>query len=118
MPSYSELVIIVLVSLFVMKPKDIVYIKNIFKSVRDIFDNAKNVVFDAVEKLDDQDNTIDHKRIDQNKQIDHTCEINFYISKITSLGSTYEGEYDLHKIRKRYYEILKEQIEHNNKTNK
>ena len=114
MPSYSEMIVIAIVILCVIKPKDITHIKTIVKSILEIFNDIKILIHDVIDKIDTKYSIKDQRN---NKtdifNIDHADEINFYISKIIDLGQIYEGEYDLSKIRKYYYEILKKQCNKN-----
>ncbi|MBP7190566.1 MAG: twin-arginine translocase TatA/TatE family subunit [Rickettsiaceae bacterium] len=88
--SLSEILVVLLVALFVIKPEDIPGIAKYIKKTLRYFRKIRSEIISAVED-DDHD----------------VAEINKYLSKITAIGEKYEGSYDLEEIKAYYHKILK-----------
>ena len=99
--SSSELFLILLVGLLVLRPEDI---PNFFKQIRRWYNFWLDTKKSLISKIDlslDTDKNFNSQ--------DHEI-INDYLKKISDMGSCYNGEYDLDKVQKFYEKILEESI--------
>lgn len=87
--SIAEILVIIIIALFVIKPEDIPSILKYIKNIRRYF---RNLSSDIMNKLEIEE---DHE------------EINRYLEKILALGDKYEGEYSLDQIKEYYNKLLK-----------
>lgn len=96
--SFSELLVVILILFVVLKPEDIPklagFLKSLHKSIFKIKSQFKKEFLDISDKV-----AFDPKDKDT---------INFYLTKISELGSEYEGDYDINKVKSFYHKILKE----------
>lgn len=97
--SFSELIIILIVIVLVIKPEDLPSIFKQIRKFRSYFTDTKNEI------LSQMNISLDGNELGQNQD-----EINDYLKKISDMGSHYNGEYDLDKIRKHYENLLEEKI--------
>lgn len=102
--SFSEILVILIVSVFCIKPQDI---KEILTQIRQFrqFIKSNQKKINAYLELDEQDNRVS---IISDCGVD---EINVYLAKILSLGHEYRGEYNIDEIKKYYDSIKKTNVE-------
>lgn len=89
--SLPELLIVMFVGVFVLKPADM---KAVIKAVRNFtkyLSKIKDEIFASIDEPEDQE------------------QINNYMKKILSISGKYEGEYDLPSIKAYYHKLLIEQ---------
>lgn len=89
--SITEILVVLLIALLVIKPEDV---PTILKYIRNIRRYLRNLSSDIMSKLDDEE---------------RPEEINRYLEKIIALGDKYEGEYDLEQIKAYYSKLLRKQ---------
>ncbi|WP_316353359.1 Sec-independent protein translocase subunit TatA/TatB [Candidatus Trichorickettsia mobilis] len=100
--SLGELLVIVLVALFVLKPEDIPVILNKIKQFKLFCSNLKD---QAISYIDPQDNN-------KNQELTtNITEINFYLEKIIALQDNYQGEYSLEQIKSKYQELVQKELD-------
>lgn len=90
--SISEILVVLLVALFVIKPEDIPAIAKYFKKMMRYFHKIRSDIMSAIDDDDEEDVT----------------EINKYLSKIAAIGAKYEGNYNLKEIKAFYHKVLKD----------
>lgn len=102
--SFSEILVILIVSVFCIKPQDI---KEILTQIRQFrrFIKSNQQRINAYLELDPKDN---RASIISDCGVD---EINIYLAKILSLGHEYRGEYNIDQIKEYYDSIKKTNIE-------
>lgn len=102
--SFSEILVILIVSVFCIKPQDI---KEILTQIRQFrqFIKSNQQKINAYLELDEEQN---RASIMSDFGVD---EINGYLAKILSLGHEYSGEYNIDEIKKYYDSIKKTNIE-------
>lgn len=100
--SFGELIVIVIIAIFVIKPEDLPIIMKKLLQLQKSFRNFKNNALSYIEE------TIE---ADDKKIIDDVNDINFYLQKIISIEGNYEGEYSKKAVKDKYQEIIKNQIE-------
>lgn len=101
----SEIIVIILVAIILVKPEDIPKLAKKLKQARSYFTDIKSEIISQIDLGEDQK----FAEQDQDK-------INYYLEKIASYGETYDGEYDLNQIKKRYDAIVSKKID-NSKDN-
>ncbi len=105
MLSFSEILLILLIAVLILKPEDLPTIMRYFlklkKYVLEIGDYFKKTLSE-IEK-----NTLNKDEISQ---------INDYVKKINELGLIYDGEYNVDELRKYYLSAVKK-IKENDKNN-
>jgi len=102
--SFSEILLILSVGVFVLKPSDL---KIIGKTIREIFayiNKLKNEIFTS---LDEESGT----------NIKEQQQINNYMMKIIQLSGKYEGDYNLPSIKAYYHRLLLKQHNDTNTKN-
>ncbi len=94
--SISELIIVIIVAIIIIKPEDLPYIIKQIKKLRRFFYNIKDEFLGSIDQniLDDDENA-------------ETEAVNKYIEKIISLGGKYEGNYNLKDVRTFYHSLLR-----------
>ena len=103
--SLFELLVVLIVAILVIKPEDLPLIIKKLQNFFDIITKTRAEIISYFSS-DQKEDTVENDNIDQ---------INFYLKKIVNLGSTYEGEYSLTKIKAHYQELIKELMETENK---
>jgi Sec-independent protein translocase protein TatA len=98
--SFSEIIVILLVILVIVNPKDIPIIIKYFKKVRSYFQNF-NKEFSSI--MNNISSELDGIKLDNEEEIK---QINFFLKEICDNGGKYEGEYNLEKIKAEYDKIL------------
>lgn len=98
MMSFSEIIIVIIVAIIIIKPEDLPYIIRQIKKIRRFFYNIKDEFLGA----------IDQNLLENDDSNAETEAINKYIEKILSLGEKYEGNYNLKDIREFYHKLLKD----------
>lgn len=101
--SFFEILVILIVSVFCIKPQDI---KEILKQIRQCrqFIKINQQKINSYLRLDE---TQEHSSIISDLGLD---EMNTYLAKILSLGHEYSGEYNIDEIKKYYDSIKKPNI--------
>jgi Sec-independent protein translocase protein TatA len=92
--SFSELVIVVLIGLIVLKPEDI---PSVIKQVQNFFNYISSLRKEIEKEF------LDATKSSAPEEIDN---INFYMAKISKLGETYTGEYNLQSIKAFYHKLI------------
>ncbi len=102
--SFSEILVILIVSVFCIKPQDI---REILKQIRQFrqFIKSNQQRINAYLELDEDQN---RTSIMADFGVD---EMNTYLAKILSLGHEYSGEYSIDEIKKYYFSIKKTNTE-------
>ena len=96
----SELIVIFFVAIILVKPDDLPILAKKINKLRSYFKQTKEEI------LSHMDISEDAEIFDQ----DHDS-INYYLEKIANHGETYDGEYDLDKIKARFDSIVTRKIE-------
>ncbi len=89
--SFSEILLVLVVALLVMKPEDMPEIIRSYKKISSYFYKVKKEILSLFED-----------------EPDDVAEINKYLLKISSLDVKYDGEYKLQEIKSFYHKLLKE----------
>lgn len=95
-----ETTVVLVIAVIVLKPADIVLLLKTISNIRKHVYEIRDSFFKA---LDGDEITLLKSEI--------INEINFYLSKIHEMNITYEGEYDLEKIRTFYLNAIKKEHE-------
>lgn len=95
--SITEILLILLVALLVLKPEDIPAILKNIRYIRRYFSRLHRDIMEQFEEPDDVN------------------EVNKYLEKIVELEGKYEGEYSLSVIKPYYYKLLKSRARQNSK---
>ena len=104
--SLGEILVVIIVAIFVMKTEDIVIILKKLHQLKTYLLTTRNEILSYIGK----DLQIDKP------ELNNLDELNFYLQKIISIKGSYEGDYSLHEIKKRYYELIKNEIDASNGT--
>ena len=93
--SFSEILVVVVVALLIMRPEDIpIVAKNIYK-IREYVKNFTDNIFSSL--------NVETMNSDEDIEA-----INNYIQKITAFGVNYNGEYSLEKVKDEYNKLVKQ----------
>ncbi|MGI4776277.1 MAG: hypothetical protein ACRYE9_05120 [Janthinobacterium lividum] len=98
--SFSELTVVLIVAVLVMKPKDILALLKKFKQVKSYLLSAKS---DITSYLDD---IVDLEK-EHDDIIDDREEINLYLQKILALGENYNGNYNSYEVKQAYHRLVR-----------
>lgn len=104
----SELAVIILVVIILVKPDDIPKLAKKLKQIRSYFVNIRSEIISQIDI--DSNESQQFVEEDQNK-------INYYLEKIASYGEVYEGEYDLNLIKKRFDDVVSKKVNNIKNTN-
>ena len=96
--SISEILVICLIAIFVLKPEDIPRIAQALSALKSYFDKIKN---DLLAHFDTD--ALHNSKLD-------TEAVNFYLEKIANMGHKYEGGYSLEEVKNKYFEILQNKM--------
>lgn len=99
--SFGEILVILIVALFVVKPEDIPAMISKFQHFRSLFTDWKKEILSSLSGatiLNDED------------LIKEAAELNFYLEKIIDLQGHYDGEYSIEKVKSKYYNLVKEKM--------
>jgi Sec-independent protein translocase protein TatA len=99
--SLFELLVIFIVAFLVVKPEDLPKIIKKIKEFNRFFTKTKQDIISHFDPDANEHDVVIKDEIDQ---------INFYLEKIASLGSEYEGEYSLEKIRDHHRKLVKKSM--------
>lgn len=89
--SISEIFLVLIVALLVVKPEDLPEIIRFCKNILRYFNKVKKELLSFFEE-----------------ETDDVAEVNKYLLKISALDVHYDGEYKLHEIKSFYHKLLKE----------
>lgn len=104
--SLFEILVILIVSLLVVKPEDIPHIMKKMKEYRAFITNTKKEIFSYF----DPDINIKNNK-DSSKNLDMQMEqMNFYLERISNLGSEYKGDYSLESVKEHYRKLMNQKI--------
>ncbi len=106
--SLSEIIVILLVTLLLVNPKDIPIIIKYFKKIKSYFQTVNKEFNSIVNNFSSQ---VDSLKLDNEEEIE---QINFFLKKIYDNGGKYEGEYSLDKIKEEYNKLLLSKTSMNN----
>ena len=104
--SMGEVLVIILIAILLIKPKDIPIIIDKVKDCAKFFRKLKAEIFSH---FDNELNAQDKLLQDEFEQVDR---INFYLEKIIQIEGKYEGNYDIDSIKDKYF-ALNNTISHN-----
>lgn len=97
--SFSEVLVVFIIAVLILSPEDLkALIKNFYQLKKYLTDLRDQIFAPLQAELDQLEESTCQDR----------DEINFYLEKIASLNQKYEGDYSLEKIKKYYYNILKD----------
>ncbi len=91
--SFSEILVVLVVAILVLKPEDIPVVFKKIKGAYNYIFSIKKEIEKSVEKLSDSE------EIEKD-------EINFYLKKIVACDASYEGDYSLSDIKSFYHKLL------------
>jgi Sec-independent protein translocase protein TatA len=100
--SFSELLVIVIVGVLLLKPEDLPKILRKLKELQSFINNTRREIFSHI-NLEESSNKAQELK-------ENISEVNFYLEKISGLGGEYQGEYSLDEIKKHYHSLVKKQI--------
>jgi hypothetical protein len=112
--SLSGIIIVLIVSIFVIKPEDI---EVIIRKARLLVEYALDLKREITSHLNID---IITNEVQQHKSIDHyahdaNCntkdEIEFYLQKIININGHYEGDYTLEQVKSQYYKLVQLKIQ-------
>lgn len=86
--SFPELLIVMLVGVFVLKPADLKVVVRGIRNFTRYLGKLKDEIFASIDETEDQ------------------VQINNYMKKILAISGKYEGEYDLPSIKAYYHKLL------------
>jgi Sec-independent protein translocase protein TatA len=87
--SITEILVVLVVALFVVKPEDVPSIVKGFRKIKSYLRGLQRDIMSKLEEPEDVD------------------EMNKYLEKISALGVKYDGEYDLDEVKEKYISLLK-----------
>jgi Sec-independent protein translocase protein TatA len=87
--SITEILVVLVVALFVVKPEDVPAIVKGFRKIKRYLSGLQHDVMSKLEEPEDVD------------------EMNKYLEKISALGVKYDGEYSLDEVKEKYISLLK-----------
>lgn len=93
--SITEIVLIIIVALVVIKPEDIPSILKKLKELYKYIISIKKQIDKEISKITEED-----------KESEDLEKINFYLKKIMDLGETYEGDYSLSDVKAEYHKLI------------
>ena len=97
--SISELLVVVIICVLVLKPEDMFNILRKLKELKNQWYDTKQSIISQIESLGDtQDKPLHINDEDMER-------MNFYLAKITALGQEYQGRYSLEEVRDYYRKI-------------
>ena len=99
--SFSEIIVILIVMLLIVNPKDIPSIVKYLKKVKSKFNNLNSELHSVINNLSSESDSIS---LNNNEDLN---EINILLKEICDNGGRYDGEYDLKQIRKTHKKIVK-----------
>ncbi|RYE06042.1 MAG: hypothetical protein EOP33_02230 [Rickettsiaceae bacterium] len=97
--SISELIVILIVAIFVIKPEDIVTLLRKARQIKVHISSFRNNIINYLAEVTDVNEK--HDDITDDKD-----EINLYMQKISALGESYNGNYSSHEVRQAYHKLL------------
>lgn len=103
--SIFEILVVLIVSLLVVKPEDIPQIAKKLKELRSFITNTKKEIFAHF----DTDIKKTNKNSSENLDIQME-QMNFYLEKISDLGTEYQGEYSLESVKEHYRKLMNKKI--------
>lgn len=103
--SLFEILVILIVSLFVMKPEDIPKIIKKIQEFKNFITNTKQEILSHF----DQD-MLTNKNPSSDLLEYEIDQVNFYLAKISKLGSEYNGDYSLMSIKNHYRQLINKKI--------
>ena len=109
--SFAEMIVVLIIAVLVIKPQDLPLIAKKFKEIKLYFVKLKTEVennFNLLTEESNSQNSIQNSDDNTKEDID---EINFYLTKIVELGSTYTGSYSLQEIREHYKVVQKSNLQ-------
>lgn len=108
--SLSELLVILIICIFVIKPEDIPVIVAKLKELKLLITNIKHQILSQFEQVVNP--------LEQEDLKAETEQINFYLQRITDLGAIYKGDYSLIAVKKRYRQLIDQKIADETKSKK
>jgi Sec-independent protein translocase protein TatA len=112
--SLFELLVVLIVGILVAKPEDLPKIAAKLKEIRAFITNTKKEITSQITSILDEDSDEKEKEQDFASEME---QMNFYLEKISSLGSDYQGEYSLSEIKSHYQKLVNDQIKFFTKKN-
>jgi len=108
--SLFEFLVVIIVGILVVKPEDLPKILTKFKEIRAFIENTKKEIMSHLDPISEL------KEVALENLNQDMDQINFYLEKISNLGSEYDGDYSLTSIKNHYHKIIKEKIDTEDKT--
>ena len=103
--SLSELIVVLLVGFFVVKPEDFPKIIAKFKEIRLFITNTKKEIIAHIDPiLELGQDAKDDNSLNLDNEIQ---QMNFYLGKIANIDAEYEGEYSLSSVKEHYRKLVK-----------
>ncbi|RTK92694.1 MAG: DUF2672 domain-containing protein [Rickettsiales bacterium] len=103
--SLFEILVILIVSLLVMKSEDIPKIIKKIQEFKNFITNTKQEI------LSHFDQGVLTNKNSNNDLLEHEIDqVNFYLEKISKLGSEYNGDYSLISIKNHYRQLMNKKI--------
>ena len=104
--SLFEILVILVVSLLVLKPKDVPQIISKLKELRAFVTTTKKEFLSHFD-LDVNQDASKNSLINLDDQME---QMNFYLEKIGDLNSEYKGEYSLESVKEHYRKLMNQKI--------
>lgn len=105
--SLFELLVVVIVGILVAKPDDLPKIATKLKEIRAFITNTKREITLQINSIFDEGSDKNDKEQDFDSDME---QMNFYLEKISTLDSDYQGEYSLSEIKAHYRKLVNEQM--------
>ncbi len=103
--SLFEILVVLIVALLVVKPEDIPQIVKKLKELRAFVTNTKKEIFAHFDPDINKTNKNSSENLDMQME-----QMNFYLEKISDLGSEYKGEYSLESVKEHYRKLMNQKI--------
>ena len=105
--SIFEIITIIIVAIFVIKPEDIPVIVKKLKELKNYITSTKNELYSHIEsEIGTINDSVTHET-DFEKNIE---QINFYLKKISLLDNEYQGKYHIDDIKAHYRKLMNKKI--------
>ena len=104
--SLSEIVVVIIVCIIVVKPKDIPTIIKYFRKFKILIKNLQSEFYHVIKDLD---SNITNNSTANNTQFfeEQVQELNYYLEKIHDSGIRYNGDYEINEVKTFYFKKLK-----------
>lgn len=100
--SFLEILVILIVALFTIKPEDIPLILRKVKSVQSNLEQAKKNLWTYFSETE--------TNLSLEKEITEFSQLNFYLEKIAALEAEYQGDYQLESVKEYYRQLMNKKL--------